>query len=300
MLLNDKRELLGTLIEISIVGNDLTLAQEFLSKSFTEIERIEKKFSRFLRHNDLDCLNSKLDTWQKVDSEFLELLKFAEKMYRDTQGYFDVSVKKILESWGYGNKYSVEINPPTPFVKGAFSSKPLEIDCKTQRVKLNRQIDLGGIGKGYALDRVADILKNFENVFVNAGGDIFVKGLDGKGNKWKVFFENPLNTTEIIGEIEIASQLFLASSAANKRKWQNKHHLVNPINFIPANDMLGVFTQGNSGILSDTYSTALFVMGYDRAKEFLKNFKQIEAMLISKNGKICRTDGFLANLYMQT
>jgi thiamine biosynthesis lipoprotein len=193
-------------------------------------------------------------------------------------------------------------------------------------VRISSPIELGGLIKGYILDKASIIFRDIENICVDAGGDLWVKGLNSKGLPWKILLENPDNNEFAIGEVsssgvipptskeKLAGKigsigLFLASSSPSKRKWGKHHHLINPFDRNSAHNMKAVFTQGNSGILVDAFATALFVMGYKKAKEFLnenrnqnkiknnynKNF--IEALLISDKNEIYKTPDFQGILW---
>jgi thiamine biosynthesis lipoprotein len=225
------------------------------------------------------------------------LLKFGDNLRKETDGVFDLSVKSILESWGYDENYSFEEHG-----EGELGSVEFSDDG---RVKLSAEIDLGGIGKGYAVDEMADILKDFSShYFINAGGDIFAKGLNEKGEKWKVYFEHPSDPEAVIGFVDIDENgMGLACTSPSKRKWKEKHHLVDPLTKQPADKMLAVYTQvgdsqSEAGSLADAYSTALFVMGYDVARKKLLELP-VEAMLIDVSGAIYRTEGFRGELFTQ-
>jgi len=125
---------------------------------------------------------------------------------------------------------------------------------------------------------------------VDAGGDIYAQG-----SGWKAAFEHPLNEGEVIGGVEVDG-FYLASSSASKRKWGKSHHLINTASGECADDMLAVYIQGGDGTLVDAYSTALYVMGFERGVEMISTLP-VEAMLISKEGAIFRSKGFKGELF---
>lgn len=286
-MIDERRELLGTEIRIALVagGEEATTA---VLRAFGECERIEKAYSRFIDGNELFDLNKRREEWVKVGSELYELLKFGCEMKEVNEGYFDMSVKSILEGWGYDKKYSLLEGDA-----GACGDVELGEDfC----VKISAEVDLGGLGKGYALDRMVACLSGFENFCVNAGGDIFAKGRNPDGDLWKILFEHPIDLSLAIGAVEVDG-MALASSSASRRKWRDKHHIVNPLKAEPANEMLAVYVQADKGIVADSYSTALFAMGYERAQKKMEDLP-VEAMLIANDGKLCRSSGFRGELFM--
>lgn len=287
-------DVLGTKVWISVAcekGNEIE-AEKTIAQAFSRAKEIEKKYSRFVKGNVLADLNSRLGEWVKVDKETFDLLRFGDDLKKKTGGVFDLSVKGILESWGYDAEYSFK-------EKG--EGKLGGMEFSNDEVRLSAEIELGGIGKGYAVDEMAKILEKFcGRYFVNAGGDIFAKGLDEKGEKWKVYFEHPSDTEQVIGFVNVEEKgMGLACSSPSKRVWaSDKHHLVNPLTKQPANKMLAVYTQAKNCSLADAYSTALFVMGYEVAKEKLGELP-IQAMLVDVSGAIYRTHKFCGDLFMR-
>lgn len=284
-MINEARELLGSQIRIVVIDDGADLA---VDKAFLECERIEKLYSRFRGDSVLSKLNSQAGEWVTLDQEFFDLIKFGEELRKKSDGAFDLTVKKILEGWGYDKDYSFkEVD------KGELGR--IEIREEELAVRVFGEIDLGGIGKGYALDRMKICLEEFENFCINAGGDIFARGRNPEGEKWKIFFEHPNSPGEVIGFAEI-DDFFAAASSGSKRKWGNKHHLVDVHTLAPAEKMLAVYTQADSGIKADSYATMLFVAGFEKAKKIAEE-NEIAAMLIAPNGEIFRTDKFWGELF---
>lgn len=283
-MINECRELLGSQIRIIVVDDGADAA---VRRAFFECERIEKIYSRFRDESELSKLNCCSGEWVKVSEEFFRLIEFGEQMREKTDGAFDLTVKKILESWGYDKNYSFEES-----AKAELGRVELGEDFQ---VRVFGEIDLGGIGKGFALDKMKDCLNEFENFCINAGGDIFARGHDPEGEKWKIFFEHPTDLEEVIGFAEI-DDFFAAASSGSKRKWRDKHHLVDTKKGAPAAEMLAVYVQSDSGISADAYATALFVAGYENAQKIAAE-NGISAMLVSSGGEIFRTGNFKGELF---
>ena len=284
-------EVLGTRAWISAVGPSQTLMDLAIERAFLRAKEIEQKYSRFIKENVLADLNANVGKWMKVDEETLSLLKFGEEVKKKSDGVFDLSVKGILESWGYNAEYSFKEHGEGKLGEIEFS--------KAGKVRIGAEIDLGGIGKGYAVDQMAEIMKDFSGYFINAGGDIFAKGLNRKGEAWRIYFEHPSDSEQVMGFVDVdEAGRGLACTSPLKRKWQDKHHLVDPRTKKPADKMLAVYTQAENCLLADAYSTALFVLGYKAAKKKLENLP-VEAMLVDVNGAIYRTEGFKGELFVK-
>lgn len=280
--------ILGTVIDIQIVDEDFeeNNISILFKKIIQEAKRIENTFSRFKKTSYLSSLNKNIGHWQAVSQEASYIIQQALKINKETEGFFDITITNILQELGYDEEYS--------FKKKEKGDKG-ELLYKDGKIKMSSAIDFGGLGKGYFLDRVQTIFKEYDNICISAGGDIFVKGVTEKQLPWKIVFEHPTDSSLAIGEV-LSEKLFLASSSANKRKWGKYHHLINPFTKTSADNMLAVYVESDKGIKADAYATGLYVMGYEKAKEILQKIP-VHAMIISTSGKIYKTKEFQGVLY---
>ncbi|OGJ43887.1 hypothetical protein A2974_00115, partial [Candidatus Peregrinibacteria bacterium RIFCSPLOWO2_01_FULL_48_20] len=212
------KEQLGTPIVLTIIAEDEVAAREAAAEAFSECARIENAYSRFVDGNELAILNAHVGEWAEVSEELLQLIAFAKRAGEKTKGAFDVSVKSILEGWGYDSAYSLKEGRP---------GRTGTIELKEGRVRIGAPIELGGLGKGYALDRMLSFLNAFLNVHLNAGGDLIVRGVNENAEPWRIVFEHPEDPARGIGTVDTTG-LALASSSPSRRKWRNRHHLVDP------------------------------------------------------------------------
>lgn len=299
---------LGTPIVLQLVVGGEAFEAEELAKQmaglcFEECARIEAAYSRFLEDNALAQLNASVGEWLAVEEEFYRLLEFGAHLCERTSGAFDLSVKGILESWGYDKNYS--------FVEGEEGcTGGLELRGSLEdgfEVKLAVPVELGGLGKGYAIDRMVNILhgecgegRAVRGFCINAGGDLFVQGSDENGEPWRVLFEHPTDTSLAIGEVRLYGPLALAASSPSRRSWKNgektRHHLVDPRSGEPAQNMLAVYTQAPAALLADAYSTALFVLGFEEARALVPQLP-LEAMLVGPKGQVWKSEGFRGEFY---
>ena len=283
---DQRKDLLGTTVKVVATFDDKKIF-ECIDQAFLECERIEKSFSRFIDSGELFSLNNSLGKWTSVSKELHGLIKYGVFLKENTKGSFDLTVKSVLDSWGYDKDYSFQ-------EKEVLALGNVKI-AGDNMVKIESEIDLGGFGKGYAVDRMVGILKDCSDFCINAGGDIYAKGHNPEGKPWRVLFEHPLDNSQAIGHVDTCS-MACASSSPSKRKWKDKHHLVDARDLRPADDMLAVYTQAKSTIDADAYATAFFVSGYSAAIALEKNFP-VEAMFVSKTGDIYWSKGFEGELF---
>lgn len=284
-----ERQLLGSTIKAVVIASAAAeaSAQKALEACMAECARIETAFSRFLPESELSLLNKRLGEPVPISDELFLLIGFAEEMKQATAGAFDITVNSILEGWGYDRGYSL-----TPKTAGRLGTVEL---LPESQVRLSAPIDLGGIGKGYALDRMRKLLDGFSDIMLDAGGDLYARGKNELGEGWKIVFEHPTDTTMAIGEVMV-DDLYLAASSPSRRHWRHFHHLVDPAAAAPAQLTAMTYVQAKKGIIADALATALFVLGPPKAMKLLPSLPA-EAMLIDPAGRIVRTPGFVGTLY---
>lgn len=288
---------LGTPIVITVAAHDENRARMAIERAFAEAARIEQAYSRFLEKNELSDLNSHVGEWAQVSEELYKLIEFGERVKEKTGGAFDLTVKTILEGWGYDKAYSLKEGSP---------GHTGRIELWDGKVRLSAPVELGGLGKGYAIDRMDSFLQDFANVCINAGGDLKVRGQDPDSLRrgWRIVFEHPMDITKGIGLVD-TSDLALACSSPSRRSWRDRHHLVDACSGEPATGMMAVYTQSSSALLADAYSTALFALGYEKARELLtgtgglRPLLPVEAMLIGPQGQIYLSAGFQGTLFQE-
>ncbi len=286
-LFEDRRHYLGCEVTLKVLSNDTPSA--VFKCAFAECERIEKTYSRFLPDSLLSELNRHLNEWQEIPAELFDLLALGQKIQAQSTGAFDLSVKSILDGWGYDAGYSLQ-------ERSAGKTGPYELEAG--RVRLSAELDLGGLGKGYAIDRMFEILAPLENVCVEAGGDLRVSGVGPTEGKWRIAFEHPISTEHAIGQVDMNTGA-LGCSSPSRRRWRDRHHLVDPRNAEPAKDMWAVYTQAETALLADIFSTSLFVLGFEKAKRMVGDFP-VEAMLVGAQGQLWKSEGFKGELFKTT
>lgn len=294
-LASQSAQLLGTKVEIQLPKQHASL----FSECFLEMGRIERAYSRFLPGSELSRLNSHLGRWQDASCEFISLLSQAEDFRKETGGNFDITIKAALDSLGYDANYSFVPRPKAGpgllgLARGLAGS--IQLDRKRGMVLLNREIDFGGFGKGFALDKVRCLIEahGVSHYYVNAGGDIFARRGEGEA-PWEILLEHPDDVSVAIGKIPI-DNCSIAASAPNRRKWGDFHHLLDARTGKPATGVKAVFAIAKSGIAADAYATALFTAGFEQGIA-LSGKLPVEVLIISSQGKMFRSKGFKAEMF---
>jgi thiamine biosynthesis lipoprotein len=164
-------------------------------EALDQFHNVVKRFTRFNENSELSNLNRRSGEWTFVSSELYSLVQTMMQFSKDTSGAFDPTVIDFLEVYGYDANYdfskldNVDLDN---IVKDIAKKRPgwQEIEMKKQgsdnliKLAKGQRIDLGGLGKGYAIDLAYSALSSLSNFMINAGGDIRTKGVNEKGSAW--------------------------------------------------------------------------------------------------------------------
>ncbi len=281
--------MLGTVVEITVL-------QEFehlIQKCFDECLRIDKEYSRFRDNNELSKLNAKLNVWQEVSSELFFLLEFAQKMNKETKGVFDISVKKILENWGYDKEYSRKKKEQISEL-GSY-----ELDSKLNKVKLTAEVELGAFGKGYAIDQAVKLMTDngvFDFVIHGGQSSVSARGADMKSmnqttstnDGWTVGLSHPLIPEQRLAEIVLRNESLGTSGTGRQgffHEGKRFGHIINPLTGWPTDHILSSTVITNNAAKSDALATAFFVMDVSDVEEYCRRNTDVKTILIAPTSK---------------
>jgi len=264
------RFMLGTIVEVT---SDSKEAGEI---AFREISRIENILSRYKEYSDIGQLN-KLGKI-KARPETLFVLEKAKEFWQLTDGAFDVSVGPLLDIWGF-SQHNYRLAPDNEIKKTLrlVGQDKILIDKKQGLVRFKikgMKIDLGGLAKGYAVDRAVLKLKEagIKNALINAGGDIYCLG-DKNGQLWKVAVKDP-RKEGFLTYYSLADKA-IATSGDYEQFFEvdNKRysHIFDPKTGYPASyGIISVTVISDDCLTADALATSTFVLGEEKAKELAK------------------------------
>lgn len=255
---------LGTQFYIEIFDTDIdqtTLNATYGSVQFL-LSTFEEHYSRFKKTSLVSQLNTdKILT--NPPAQFIELVTLGLKLYDDTDGMFNMLVGETLNARGYDSNYSFIATAEPESTPNPHDVLTIE----TGKITLTAgQIDLGGYGKGFAIDLIAKHLKSecgYTYFFINGGGDIY--GTSDNGTPITVYLEHPLEAETFLGSTAILNQGFAASSPY-KRSWVHKgatyHHIINTNQDPPTNSILcdASFIIADSCVQADAFATIALML----------------------------------------
>ncbi len=258
---------LGTAWSILVDHNIFPKSHQKVIINF--VNDFEKRYSRFKDDSEISLINQSKKRKFQLSTDLKEMLSLGLVLQRLTDGHFTPNINRLLLGYGYDQNYSFKQNEENfKIPAGSFSF------LSDQLIKHGDvQLDLGGVGKGFLIDKISSLLARlgYKYYLVDGGADIFATS-KSKNQPYNIAIEHPLNKDEAIGCLKIINQS-IATSSSNKRRVGNFHHLLNPLTKQPVNDILSVTAIADSAFIADACATAIFVSPRSTWKNIAKKFK---------------------------
>lgn len=238
------------------------------------------------------------DGAEVVSEETAALLRRALEIAAETNGAYDPTVYPLMRAWGFtdGN-YRVPADAELDALLQTTGWTEVSVDGTTTSLPEGFALDLGGIGKGYAAGRCKEILKahGVTSALLSLGGNVSALGSKPDGTAWTVAIENP-DGGAYLGTVQITDQCVVTSGGYQRyfeqdgvRYW----HILDPETGKPARSgMKSVTIVSADDTLADALSTALFVMGPERAADFWREHRaEFGAVWLTDDGRLFVTEG---------
>lgn len=282
--------IMDTICNITVIADSKVQAEMAIEDSFKELRRLEGLLSKYKPDSEVSRLNE-----VKLSLDTYILLKTALEISKLTNGAFDPTVEPVVSLWDFEKKLmpaKEDIEEKLRLV--GFTNIELE-DMSAKFLQPGMSIDLGGIAKGYATDRVIEILKAHG---VKAGlsavaGDIRVFG-NNNNRPWRVGIKAPRGEG-IVGVLNLTNMAVSTSGDYERffiKDGVRYHHLINPATGYPVNDFQSVTIVSKKGVVSDSFATAVFVMGKEKGLKFIIEHG-LQAFVVFKDGSTFITDNLL-------
>lgn len=278
-------EAMATEFEIYIFHEDSRYAEQCAFQAFAEVDRLEQELSRFIENSDISRVNrSGSGNPVRVGIDTYECLEQCISLNADTQGAFDITTGPLIQCWMNSDKKS---RKPTPDdianARDRCGIRHVKLHKKDFSVMLKREnmiIDLGGFGKGYAVDRAVDVLKEWDikSAIVHGGSSsVFAMGAPPGEVGWEVTMRNPNDAGEEI------SRFFLHNRALNGSGIRKESHIINPGTGHPVRERCGAWVFSQATATGDGLSTAFMIMSHDEIDDYCLKHDDVQGVVI-ENG----------------
>ena len=283
--------LMGTVVEIRVLDDGAGRYRQAVSAAFAEMLRIEKLMSPHLPESDISRISAATKPVE-VSAETLEVLQTALLVAAASDGAFDAGLGRLIRLWGFaeGEPALPSADAITLALEGVGpNSLKIEAD-KIHKLFPRLAVDLGGVAKGYAIDRAIDILAaaGIKHATVNAGGDMRLLG-DRSGSLWRIGIQHPRQPGQILASLNLADRAVVTSGDYERTFEQEGvryHHILDPRSGYPAAGCQSVTVVARKAAYADAMATAVFVLGPERGLFLLQNSPRAEGMIVAADGSV--------------
>jgi FAD:protein FMN transferase len=294
---------MGCRIE-ALTESESEYARNLLGKLPGWFEEWEKTLSRFLPDSELTQLNFHSEIPVPVSETFWEVLFAALDMERESGGLVSPTLLNAMVACGYDRDFEL-INSNSQnawlnsYLPTKLTSSDISLDSASRTVYLpyGLQLDLGGIAKGWAANKAAERLAVTGSALVNAGGDIAIKNITGKGMKWSVGIVDPMNEGDFLKTLFTCGG-GVATSGRDYRHWMQgdleRHHIIDPRTSQPAqSDVLTATVIAPDAIEAEMAAKTALILGSRDGKSWLESRSGFAGFLVLDQGKTVQTSNFV-------
>ncbi len=304
-----RRQLMSTLYEVTLVSEDTPEARKAMNDALDEVARLERALSEWIPESDVSQVNAQAGKKPvQVSEDTLVNIVAALDAAKHTEGAYDPTWAALRGFYLFQpGERKVPDLAAIARQKRLVDYRKVVVEAEKRTVFLKQKgmaLGLGGIAKGWAVDRASRILLDagFANHMVFAGGQVLVRGLKGD-RKWRVGVQHP-RMRGYIGFVEVTDASVATAGdyehsfiADDGTHW---HHIIDLKTGLPARHTTSVTLIAPTGLLADALDTGCFVMGAKRCLEMLAQYpERIEAVIIDDQLKVFTTPGMKEGLVMR-
>lgn len=291
---------MGTRVSVELWHDDADTGNALVAQVLDEYRRIDRAMSTYRADSEISHVNADAGRGPVfIGPELFTLVRRSLELSAMSGGAFDIS----YESVGYLYDFRARVHPDELAIEaglGAIDYRAIILDEDALTIRFDRpgmRINLGGIAKGYAVERGAAMLRaaGVEHALLNAGGDTRAFG-DRRGKPWIVGIRHPRVADAVVTRLPIVDEA-ISTSGDYERFFEEDgrryHHILNPATGEPTEGMLSVTVIGPDATMTDGLSTTLFVLGTDAGIALVETLPEYEAIVVDSNGKLSYSSGLV-------
>ena len=280
--------------EMQLAGTDRPTADRAARAAIADVKRIEAKYSRYRDDSVTTAINRAAGACAvAIDAETASLLHYADRCHALSDGLFDITSGVLRRAWDFKRR-----PPHIPSASELAAARDLigwrRVDWSDARVHLpdaGMELDFGGIGKEYAADRAAAIVRDagVAHALVNLGGDVRAIGRRADGSPWRVGIRDPRNAEGLVATMQIDDEAVATSGDYERYVEVNGRrycHLLDPRTGMPVEHWRSASVVAPLAILAGSYATIAMLLG-ESAERFLVE-QNVDALLVNADGSLRR------------
>lgn len=295
-----KVPLMGSFFEFIIVGNKEEPDKNWnlVNACITEAKRIESLISEWQPNSEISLINQQAgQKGVKVSTEVYTLLQRSIATGKLTQGAFDISFLPFYDYWKFGTKQVAlfDTNRVHELKKRVDYTK---IELRADHIVYLPQgmkIGTGGIGQGYAVDKIKALLlnKGVSNFVINSSGDIFAQGKRADGKPWKIGIASPLDKNKIIQWLPVQNFAVVTSGTSEKNfEYQNEiyGHIINPKTGFPVKGLQSVTIMSPYAEVADVLAISILILGREVGMDLINQMPNTHCIIIDEKEQVYYSD----------
>jgi thiamine biosynthesis lipoprotein len=292
-----QQDIMGTRISVELWHADADIGADCSARVFAEMKRIDALMSSYLESSEVSRINNNAaNRAVEISDELLYLIQRSIHFSKISGGAFDITYASV----GYAYDYREGRKPSDRAIANklpAIDYRHIELDGR--RIRFDNKavrIDLGGIAKGYAVDRAIDILRRcgIDRAMVSAGGDSRIIG-DHGGRPWIIGIQHPRKPGNIALRLPL-SDIAISTSGDYERYFidngERVHHIINPATGHSAGASWSASVIGPDALTTDALSTTIFILGAADGLALIESLEGFDAIIIDSNGRVHYSSGF--------
>jgi thiamine biosynthesis lipoprotein len=290
--------IMGTRVAVELWSEDAALAERAVSAVIDEMRRVDRLMSTYKPESQLSQVNAHgFERPVEVDPDIIDVVEKSFEYSKLSNGAFDVTYASV----GYLYDYRAHRHPTDAQIAAALPAidyRQIVVDRDAHTIRFLRpgmRIDLGGIAKGWAVDRGVEILRGLgiEHAMVNAGGDTRLLG-DRRGKPWIVGIRDPRNEGKVVLRLPLEDAA-ISTSGDYERYFEEDgvryHHILEPGTGHSPKSVRSVTVIGPTATHTDGLTKPVFILGVERGMEFLSRVPDAEAVIVDDTGRVFYSGG---------
>ena len=297
---------MGSQLTLTAWVRDEAKAIETFEHVFREFDRLESLLSIWKAGSDVVRMNANAGvTPVRVSEDTVTVLREAAEGSALTRGKFDITFGALSDIWRFDHDQD-NIVPDRQLIETRLTRidyRAVQVDGTARTAFVSRpnvRVHLGGIGKGYAVDRAVAFLREagFADFMIQSGGDLYVAGSNG-GAPWKLAIADPRGAHEPFATLQITDGTFSTSGDYERffmKDGVRYHHLLDPDFGEPARGCRSVTIVANRAVTADVLSTAVFIMGPDEGMKLIEKQPDVEGVIVTADNEVLISTGLRGRL----
>lgn len=286
---------MGTVFTVAAYGQDANYLAEVTNEAFEEIDRLDAQMSNYKPESELSGINRDAASREVlVEPQLLRLLQGALRYSAETNGAFDITVGPLMKSWGFfRGQGRLPAESEIAQILKRTGYRHLRLDTVRRTVRFDApgiELDLGGIAKGYAVDRAVEILRSNDvtSALVSSGtSSIYALGNPPGERGWRVTVRDPYDQNK--GADTFYLRNYSLSTSGNYEKFfklggKVYSHIMNPRRGRPVEKMLSATVLAALTTESDALSTAFYVLGVEGSRKYLASHPNLAVLFYQPTG----------------